>query len=1083
MATPFFPTNEPLFIVNLAQISASGIFTEDLDSGEDPNIFSSSIYISSSTFEIFNSRSLIYYNDGTSPTYTSGLRPDGAGTAALGALPLLCDLNSIQYPLNKITYPLVTSNPAPYTSQTNYTYATLKEGDPDDLFEATAIQWTNWDGFNLNAFLGSTYTSSLTQISNVLEEYTNKITLKLNFSTNPFLSQSLYNGRLDVSAVYKTTGVNSPNSDDYRDGTVWTSDIINFYDTPPQSDIAILNGTTINNITWTSGSTNNYSCEFTFNQPIAPGGTRAVAFLLRLSFDTQTDIPPVIDYPELHLVYINPDGTFTSLQRINDTNFTEGNNSFSKTINLSQSFLPVENYKLGIAAKFLDNTTKFDNINITDFNFVTNPATTQSNTPDPVNVGSAFEENFTNNDWNALFGNAFIPRYSQYFMDVDYSTSPSIGSSLTPVNFNQLIAGTATRAPIQDYYYNLRRHIIPRYLGSRSTAPSFNAFSTDTKDKGFGKDIVAGNPKPFVGYYGAKGGSTPEVIGKTIINLDYIIDEDIQTQVPALSDFTYNNQLQLFERGAYLYLDPGKTATSQQFAGNRKYKIYRSGEYATPIVYSQLGTSAEYLPEMLFYPADASPIPYTYKFKDLFDLVKVTNTALSLLVVSGAPYVGNPLTYPDRNAFYRLIFRPGRDFTNNQAIPAENKRSPLDSNINEPDIISIHTYGSSEQFVWNDNSLFNLLDANDWAQLPINTTPSISSTYFRPAFLVYPISEPPNFTLDGSGTGPQKYTFPVIQFINIPPVNPSGINVKIKIKASYTLQRSYSNDAVLGPALASIRIIGIKPNGTFEVIPGASQENYFVPDGPPGANPITRTIEAVSSPIAPQDYVGAFIQGRIYFGSMYDNFLQLKSAPIRRGLITNFIKSSIFTATNFEINQDPPTNQIIVPAPYINNISSLPSNSSIGVITFELPMNAAYGDLYPQVPTSGYDSTIYPFSIEPSINDINDIDYSTPPEYEIRFGADEDLVFPILASSITTDPNGGLQLFIENPLLQSLSANVNPFLQSFLIRRWVPRAGYIYLDVAADLGSGIVKPEYITDDIKNKIPQIVKELTDKGLIQ
>jgi len=38
------------------------------------------------------------------------------------------------------------------------------------------------------------------------------------------------------------------------------------------------------------------------------------------------------------------------------------------------------------------------------------------------------------------------------------------------------------------------------------------------------------------------------------------------------------------------------------------------------------------------------------------------------------------------------------------------------------------------------------------------------------------------------------------------------------------------------------------------------------------------------------------------------------------------------------------------------------------------------------------------------------------------------------------------------------------------------------LDVAADLGAGIIKPEYITDGIKNKIPQIVKELTDKGLI-
>jgi hypothetical protein len=106
-----------------------------------------------------------------------------------------------------------------------------------------------------------------------------------------------------------------------------------------------------------------------------------------------------------------------------------------------------------------------------------------------------------------------------------------------------------------------------------------------------------------------------------------------------------------------------------------------------------------------------------------------------------------------------------------------------------------------------------------------------------------------------------------------------------------------------------------------------------------------------------------------------------------------------------------------------------------------------------------------------------------PPEYEIRFGADEELVFPIIGSFVDIEDGEGFNLIIARPKGYSVPNNVTgDLLQSFLIRRWIPRAGYIYLDVAADLGAGIVKPEFITDEIQAKLPEIVKNLTDKGLI-
>ena len=107
-------------------------------------------------------------------------------------------------------------------------------------------------------------------------------------------------------------------------------------------------------------------------------------------------------------------------------------------------------------------------------------------------------------------------------------------------------------------------------------------------------------------------------MGKTIVNLDYIIDENLEVQVPALSDFTYNNQVQLFERDGFLYLDPDKNSVPFPLAGSSKYRIYRSGEYASPVVYSQTGSiSSMYLvPTMSFFDFTGSQISISSSGED-----------------------------------------------------------------------------------------------------------------------------------------------------------------------------------------------------------------------------------------------------------------------------------------------------------------------------------------------------------------------------------------------------------------------------------------------------------------------------------
>lgn len=1004
MAIPFV-ASQSLFIVDSTQIASSGIFlTKPSADPGNQALYSSSINITSSAFEIFTSRSALYYNvGGANYTYTT---VNSNGTGADGGLGLFCNPASINTGIPSA----ITATD--FTPDAGYGYTTSTEYAPNNP-DFSPYVWYTWRG--LNPISGEAFPTDFTAIKrgdNFPPDGVNNIKIKLNFSTNPAVTQYLYNGTLKISIVSRQSTVDKP---------LRTLDWKRLYNPGSSTNNCIQNSTTLSNITWIPGVTNTYSIEWDTPQPYIsddPGADNQFSVALQLSFDTELPPPLVITYPELHLVYINPDGIFTSLQRINSTNFTSGSNNFSQNILLSQSFLPVENYKLGIAAKFFDSTTKFDNINITDFNFITNPAITQSNTPDPVNVGAAFEENFTNNDWNALFGNAFIPRYSQYFMDVDYSTSPEVGSSLTPINFNQLIAGTATRAPIQDYYYNLRRHIIPRYLGSKSTSPSFNTFSTDINDKGFGKDIVAGNPKPFVGYYGTKGGSRPEVIGKTIINLDYIIDEDIQTQVPALSDFTYDNQIQLFERGTYLYLDPDKKSTGQQFAGNRKYKIYRSGEYATPILYSQTGSTPGFLNQLTFTTDTENPIPDYY----------------NALFYSRAGTSGsNDLKY----LFWRWFGDGGGTLLWNSWVP-------------------IYQQGGS-------------------ANLSPMYYPAASPPYYVSQSLLQ-IAYPEIYSF---GTSTREFTYP------LPAPTVEGIIYKNKVRVRLKVRNQTGNQvgAYILPPLNNLKLtLAIYGRTTTSTLTNAditnpniivSQSKIIPSDFLPGGTS-TVTFDFETPPFLPfSEYKRIGFIAKVE--DLDGNIVPLPNTGNMISYLFEVINGSyeniqIPNPTILDINYGTLSNG------YITNITD--ATTPVSSIFFDPIFLQAYGKIYPQVSGSGYDSTIYPFEISPELPDV-----TTQPEYEIRFGADENLVFPIISSFIDVNSNNFV-LIVSRPDNYSLQNNiVNPIRQSFLIRRWVPRAGYIYLDVAADLGSGIVKPEYITDGIKDKIPQIVKELTDKGLIQ
>jgi hypothetical protein len=76
--------------------------------------------------------------------------------------------------------------------------------------------------------------------------------------------------------------------------------------------------------------------------------------------------------------------------------------------------------------------------------------------------------NFEWSDYNAIFGNATDPQFSNIYQDVDYGEGP------IPINFNLIISGSAVKAPIQDSNYSQRGWSNGRYDGSRNSSTDFN---------------------------------------------------------------------------------------------------------------------------------------------------------------------------------------------------------------------------------------------------------------------------------------------------------------------------------------------------------------------------------------------------------------------------------------------------------------------------------------------------------------------------------------------------------------------------------------------------------------------------------
>lgn len=76
-------------------------------------------------------------------------------------------------------------------------------------------------------------------------------------------------------------------------------------------------------------------------------------------------------------------------------------------------------------------------------------------------------ESYIEPDCLVIANDSQIPRFSNKFMDVDFTTNTVIA-----VNEQSILSGSATKAPVQDSNYTTARVINPRYKGSKTTSPT-----------------------------------------------------------------------------------------------------------------------------------------------------------------------------------------------------------------------------------------------------------------------------------------------------------------------------------------------------------------------------------------------------------------------------------------------------------------------------------------------------------------------------------------------------------------------------------------------------------------------------------
>jgi hypothetical protein len=253
---------------------------------------------------------------------------------------------------------------------------------------------------------------------------------------------------------------------------------------------------------------------------------------------------------------------------------------------------------------------------------IINDASSETSTAVFANVEDAetgfsyIDQQFSvNQDCDPLLNNATEPRVNEWLQDVDYSVN-----AVTPINFNQLINFTATKASVPQSNYTQLGFTNSRYVGSSTTRDNINVYnptgSSDPINKLVYTDIAKILPlnlinkgkgpslgkipnvelnNAHIAYFNRIIDPYPLLNNKVAYYVKYLIDEGGNILDPNVSDINFSIFKDTFQLKDYDYKPTRvNTAISTIEQGKELVKltdglhsVHTVGAYPVPILYTQ----------------------------------------------------------------------------------------------------------------------------------------------------------------------------------------------------------------------------------------------------------------------------------------------------------------------------------------------------------------------------------------------------------------------------------------------------------------------------------------------------------------
>jgi len=204
-----------------------------------------------------------------------------------------------------------------------------------------------------------------------------------------------------------------------------------------------------------------------------------------------------------------------------------------------------------------------------------------------VSSSQDIHDNFYRLPINPTLNNVYLPRTSPKYLDVDYSYNP-----ITPVNstfLNSVLFQNLNttqypflHAPIQDSNYTLKRHIDPRYNGSKTTSALYNIHTIG--DTSYGSTAAIDYHSVKFAYFTEITSQSSTLNGRSNINIKYLIDS--ASNVIELTEANKNvfDVQNIFSKGKVNIALENINKPSKQKSLNGLKSIYAGGFRYEPIL-------------------------------------------------------------------------------------------------------------------------------------------------------------------------------------------------------------------------------------------------------------------------------------------------------------------------------------------------------------------------------------------------------------------------------------------------------------------------------------------------------------------